>query len=86
MSRPSLNIPVLIAVADHRTMFLEHDILHRDVGLGNVMFDPHGGEGCIGRLIDFDLAKRIKVDEPNVATEGDFRTVRLNIFFFVCWI
>ena len=68
-------------------MLLENNILHRDVSLGNVMFDAHGGEGGIGRLIDFDLAKRI-IDKAksDVATEGDFRTVRLNIFCFVCHI
>jgi len=61
-------------------MFLENDVLHRDVSLGNVMFDPRGGKGGIGRLIDFDLAKRMKAEEPVVATPGDFRTVRSNIY------
>jgi len=44
------------------------------------MFDPHGGEGSVGRLIDFDLAKHIKAEERVAATKGDFRTVRSNIY------
>jgi serine/threonine protein kinase len=57
-------------------MLLERGILHRDISLGNIMFDSHGGEGNEGRLIDFDLAKRVGDGRYMVKTPGDFQTVR----------
>jgi len=56
-------------------MLLERRILHRDVSLGNIMFDHAGGMGNTGRLIDFDLAKRIAAEDQSSRTPGDFRTV-----------
>ena len=53
-------------------MLLEHRYLHRDVSLGNIMFDPLGGDKNLGRLID--LAKRVEFGSKT-STEGDFRTV-----------
>jgi serine/threonine protein kinase len=32
----------------HRNMLLERGILHRDVSLGNIMFDPSGREKNLG--------------------------------------
>jgi len=55
-------------------MLLEHRYLHRDVSLGNIMFDPRGGDKNLGRLIDFDLAKHVEFGSK-ASTEGDFRTV-----------
>src|SRR5882762_2417385 len=55
-------------------MLLEHRYLHRDISLGNIMFDPQGGDKNFGRLIDFDLAKHEEFGSE-ASTEGDFRTV-----------
>ena len=55
-------------------MLLERRYLHRDISLGNIMFDPRGGDENVGRLIDFDLAKHVEFGS-NTSTEGDFRTV-----------
>jgi serine/threonine protein kinase len=63
----------------HRNMLLERGILHRDVSLGNIMFDPSGGEKNLGRLIDFDMAKEIG-HGPWTSTQDDFRTVCLMIY------
>ena len=56
-------------------MVLEHHILHRDISLGNLMFDRHGSKGNVGRLIDFDLAKCILPPGFEKPTPGDFRMV-----------
>src|SRR5882762_5368488 len=66
----------LIFVLGHQAMLLERQVLHRDISLGNIMFDHAGGIGNTGRLIDFDLAKRIAVGDQLFMTPGDFRTVR----------
>ena len=55
-------------------MLLERRYLHRDVSLGNIMFDPRGGDENLGRLIDFNLAKCVEFG-LKTSTEGDFRTV-----------
>ena len=66
----------LIVVTDHKTMLLEHHILHRDISLGNVMYDGDRRDGDTGRLVDFDLAKLVAPGDIMVRTAGDFRTVR----------
>ena len=60
----------------HRNMLLKRGILHRDISLGNIMFDPSGGDKDLGRLIDFDLAKCVEFRRGSeMGTWGDFRTV-----------
>src|SRR5882762_10937296 len=71
----------LIVVTGHRTMLLKNHILHRDISLGNIMYDGDGGEGNTGRLIDFDLAKHVAAGDPMVRTPRDFQTVR----FILAW-
>ena len=59
-------------------MLLKHGILHRDISLGNIMFDPSGGDKNLGRLINFDLAKYVTfMHGSETNTRGDFRTVSL---------
>ena len=65
----------LIVVTGHRTMLLKNRILHRDISLGNIMYDGDGGEGNTGRLIDFDLARYVTAGDTMVRTPRDFRTV-----------
>jgi serine/threonine protein kinase len=62
-------------------MLLKRGILHRDISLGNIMFDPRSGEnsGNLGRLIDFDMAKDVH-DGSEMNTPNDFRTVCLAIY------
>jgi len=59
-------------------MLLKYGILHRDISLGNIMFDPSGGDKNLGRLIDFDLAKYVRFRRGSqMGTRGDFRMVSL---------
>ena len=74
----------LTVVTGHKTMLLENQILHRDISLGNVMYHHVGGEGSTGRLIDFDLAKRVTAGDIMVRTAGDFRTVRFILACAAC--
>ncbi|KAI0047382.1 hypothetical protein FA95DRAFT_1606078 [Auriscalpium vulgare] len=62
------------AVKGHRDALLVKGILHRDVSLFNIMFDKHARDGVLGRLIDFDLAKKFKDLFDKNATGGDLRT------------
>jgi len=62
----------------HRNMLLKRGILHRDISLGNIVFDPSGGDKNLGRFIDFDLAKYVRFRRGSeTGTRGDFRTVSL---------
>src|SRR5882762_6323664 len=63
-----------LASAGHRDMLLQRGYLHRNISLSNIMFDPRGGDNNLGRLIDFDLAKRVEFGSKT-STAGDFRTV-----------
>ena len=66
-----------LASAGHRDMLLQRGYLHRNVSLSNIILDPHGGDKNFGRLIDFDLAKRVEFGSKT-STEGDFRMVSVD--------
>jgi serine/threonine protein kinase len=74
-STANLTIEHLFPFTGHRNLLLDRNILHRDISLGNIMFDADGDSGNTGRLIDLDMAKVITFP-PAKMTEGDTRTVR----------
>ncbi|KAI0040241.1 hypothetical protein FA95DRAFT_1683896 [Auriscalpium vulgare] len=59
------------AVVGHRNALLVKGILHRDVSLFNIMFDKRARDGALGRLIDFDHAKKFEDLFDKNATGGD---------------
>jgi Fungal protein kinase len=50
----------------HKSLFLDHKILHRDVSLNNIILtNPKQTNGYSGMLIDFDLAVTVDEDYQN---------------------
>jgi serine/threonine protein kinase len=72
-----------IRLIGHRNMLLKRGILHRDISLRNIMFDPRSGanSGNLGRLIDYDMARDVH-DGSKMNTSNDFRRVCLAIYVF----
>jgi len=63
-----------LASAAHRDMLLQRRYLHRNVSLSNIIFSPSGGDKNLGRLVDFDLAKRVEFG-LGTSTQDDSQTV-----------
>jgi hypothetical protein len=56
------------AIQGHRHMYQQHNVLHRDVSINNVLLVPtSAGSSCQGILIDFDLAIDTNREKPSGA-------------------
>jgi serine/threonine-protein kinase RIO1 len=47
------------AIKAHRSLYVEGNILHRDISENNIIITDSEKTGVMGRLIDLDLAKEL---------------------------
>lgn len=70
-SVPELLMAFRDAIKAHRSLFLDGNILHRDISQNNIIItDPAENHGFSGMLIDLDLATQVDDEGKNVRTNN----------------